>query len=1280
MIILKHLTIERFRLLRSMNLHFPQRGSILIQGQNEAGKSAFIESIYFALYGECFATSRGKRPLDDLILYGSSQANVTLTLSVGTTDLVIGRTIERGRGQQVTLQVRRLGLPDEDYITDLPTANARIIAELGRMNADALRNACLLEQKGLNRLETVSGVEREATVRKLLGLERFSELAEQFQVGPQDEQLLQESTERLRLAEIQTRIPQLSEKLHEVESALDAVSVCDSLAEIQLQEREITELEETLEELLARRLQLKSKQARIQQIKKADKTLSEIISSYDEIAEARNLIPQLESEIAELELREREELPKLERRVAELADLTRSFGTLQRMSNDLLTAIDSLKNLETQAHKYNEVKQDLAALDEQISEARSRLQSAQQSLREWEERRQTVLPQLEARLQRLNILAERLQALKQLEEQYVRHASSKSQAEESSVKLTTVQRDLREAEQELALLEREAYQAQQRAQDLENIWRHITARRLIEEWVRLKSLLQDLTQVEQKLQVARQEQSRLTQANLETKAVARRYMLYCVGSVFIVIICAISIPILILSSIPLLPILLGLVVLAALGGAAYTFVTYSKLQKGVHEALEREQEAISQVGSMVAARETASRMSSQDQEALLRLENEMRSLNIPFPQSLDEAQQFLQRPQPQSDPAQIQQQLKEKREAASTAYNRVNVTREAIASLHKERARLAEIGQQEQWYSLEEGLRNAQAAIERMQQEIVLLAGQDNFPLSSVTARIQASPVPPTHSFTSGSFLPISDGEDLVDVPDLQSLVESTIKALKGEITSLSSRLDVITDLTSQVKIHQEAINVLLSRKKAVEDQHLPTMVNDPNVQLEHAREQQSTLRNALQSLQDSLRQRVKPLGVTFGQAAISQAELLARKQLEELQITLGNKIMLQEKHSHYTQVLRNSQESLSEHYKQLAKFSNTLGSWIVPLNPFAEALIGLRNRCQRELEEANEERVLRDLTSLEQQEAASNAKIALCQEDIITAQSFITDLLAQRGRPEAKSSDRQNIEAVWPLVGQYKVEDRSRLEDERVSLEDELHTLEQQELELSNRLTTGSAKLDLEEMRSQMEVQDRSYQTKKRGGEMIRVVNERLLSKMLPRTEYYMQQILPLLTGGRYHDVHLEAEPEDGAIGGGPYQIQVWDSGAGEYVQKAALSGGAADQLSLALRLAFAISVLPRELSAAPGFVILDEPLSSFDRGRARSLVDVVTGDILSQHFEQIILVSHSSAFDPAMFPYHIYMDNGLVVESNLPVVPTFALEAPQGVTEALVPVPVGLSNKEES
>ena len=241
------------------------------------------------------------------------------------------------------------------------------------------------------------------------------------------------------------------------------------------------------------------------------------------------------------------------------------------------------------------------------------------------------------------------------------------------------------------------------------------------------------------------------------------------------------------------------------------------------------------------------------------------------------------------------------------------------------------------------------------------------------------------------------------------------------------------------------------------------------------------------------------------------------------------------------------------------------------------------------------------------------------------------------------------------------------------MSLESELSDLEKQELELSTQLGAQDKSLNLEEVRTRMQQQERLYQTKKHGNLLIKEVDERLLHKMLPRTEYYMQQILPLLTGGRYHDVHLETEPEENTLSGGPCQIQVWDSAAGAYVPMSALSGGAADQLSLALRLAFAIATLPRELNAAPGFVLLDEPLSSFDRGRAQALVDVVNGELLSQHFEQIILVSHSSAFDPAMFPYHVYMDNGVVVEGNLPVVPTFPVMIADNVTETQIPVAVG-------
>src|SRR6266446_2343313 len=185
MIILKHLTAERFRLLREIDLHFPQRGSILIQGPNEAGKSTLFESIYFALYGEPLASTRKKRSrseegrYDDLILYGENQASVTLTLTIGPTELTISRSIERGKGQTVALNVRKLGMPKEELITNLEAVNARIIAEIGGIDGATLRNSCFMEQKALSCLEQLSGSERETTVRKLLGLEKLTRLAEQ---------------------------------------------------------------------------------------------------------------------------------------------------------------------------------------------------------------------------------------------------------------------------------------------------------------------------------------------------------------------------------------------------------------------------------------------------------------------------------------------------------------------------------------------------------------------------------------------------------------------------------------------------------------------------------------------------------------------------------------------------------------------------------------------------------------------------------------------------------------------------------------------------------------------------------------------------------------------------------------------------------------------------------------------------------------------------------------------------------------------------------------------
>ncbi len=693
MIILKHVTIERFRLLRAMNLHFPQRGSILIQGPNEAGKSALIESLYFALYGEPLFVKRGKRSLDDLIFYGAATAHVTLVLSIGATELTIARTLERGKGQRVVLQVRRLGLPDEEPISGLQAANARIIAELGQMDGESLRNACLIEQKGLNRLETVSGKTREATVRKLLGLEKLEQLtAQRFNLLPEDERLLKESAARLQLAEIQARIPQLSAQLDSFEAALDAVKVSELLRDIDEQDAEIAELEQNLEQIQRRRVELKSHQGRVQHLKRADATLAEIIASYEDMAEARREIPELERQIAELERREREELPSLEKRVNELAELTRSFGTLQRMSNDLLTAVDAIKELEQELKHYNIAQQDLKVLDEQMAHVQSRLAQVKQSWQDLEERRRTGRPQLEARLLRLNNLVDRLGVLKQLETRYTQRLASRTLEEENAGQLKKVQKDLRETEQELALVEREAKQVQQQADAQDKIWRQISIRRQLEEWQRLKSLSLGLAQAEQHVRVAHQHQSKLNQAAMDARSTVHRYMIILglcgVGALICLLVAIFTFQQLLLLAVVALIVLFAVI--------AIGFVNYQNYRKAVEEEKSADhvlQDAISRVGMMVAARETAVRMAGSS-DALLQVENEIRSLGGSIPRAPEEAQQILEQTKDQGDLGEVQRQMKEKIEAANAARNQVNVTMEAVAALRKERARTGRTAQE----------------------------------------------------------------------------------------------------------------------------------------------------------------------------------------------------------------------------------------------------------------------------------------------------------------------------------------------------------------------------------------------------------------------------------------------------------------------------------------------------------------------------------------------------------------------------------------------------------
>jgi exonuclease SbcC len=145
---------------------------------------------------------------------------------------------------------------------------------------------------------------------------------------------------------------------------------------------------------------------------------------------------------------------------------------------------------------------------------------------------------------------------------------------------------------------------------------------------------------------------------------------------------------------------------------------------------------------------------------------------------------------------------------------------------------------------------------------------------------------------------------------------------------------------------------------------------------------------------------------------------------------------------------------------------------------------------------------------------------------------------------------------------------------------------------------------------------------------------SESLRNRVKPQAERYMSQILPVITSGRYKAVQLEDD----------YTVRVFDPEAGEFRPKEVFSGGTEDQLLLAMRLAFALALIPQAKGRNPEFLFLDEPLGSSDKVRREGILELMHKE-LSQNFKQIFLISHVGDLEVEADTV-IEMENGTVRE----------------------------------
>lgn len=339
MIRLQNIVIQNYKLLRFVNLTFPERASVLIEGYNESGKSSLFEAIYFALYGDPLvvedSAGRGRGKGDSVIRYNAQQARVILTLQIDDLLATVERTINRTSATQAKLT---LLYPDKhkEIISGQTHVTPRLIQEMGSLTSDALLNSCFVEQKKLGKLEDLSRADRQTSLESLLNLSHLSTIQESFAVTQQDKQDLLRARQQLEIAQIDLHIPQYEQQCDQMQRQLTIRSARSQWEQLQEKRQAQQRVLENSAALQQHRQSMNDLQHKHNQLAQQEEPLRQLLQMTDRKTQLEKIQVDLGMELEHINLIMTETLPQAQRRGELLAEALDCLQQQQQIHEQLL--------------------------------------------------------------------------------------------------------------------------------------------------------------------------------------------------------------------------------------------------------------------------------------------------------------------------------------------------------------------------------------------------------------------------------------------------------------------------------------------------------------------------------------------------------------------------------------------------------------------------------------------------------------------------------------------------------------------------------------------------------------------------------------------------------------------------------------------------------------------------------------------------------------------------------------------------------------------------------
>lgn len=419
------LSLTNFMCYRRATLDFAGIHVACLSGENGAGKSALLEAITWALWGN---TRLGARGDDDLIRLGQDKMHVEFAFDL---DGELYRVIRRRHGARhsrttLDFQVKR----DERWCSLVEggvRATQRKIENILGLDYDTFVNSALLRQGHVDEFTVKTASERKRVLSDILGLDRWSTYEDQVKERQKSIEAELEAT-GLRLEEIEMELGRRSQYEAQLEAAQAAV---DELAE------GLEEAQQTYQRMEAARAERHQVDAQIaDQLERIEQAEQELVRLTRERSEREKRLEECEQLLAQSEqvaagYRAYQGAVDLERRLGgrlrqsvELDERRREMESrisearhqLEARHEMLATRVDELaKNLPTQALE-DELEEVNAQLDHltRLSESR---EAAKDDLARIAEERATLQARNDALRSDMEALKDRIRLLREADAQ-----------------------------------------------------------------------------------------------------------------------------------------------------------------------------------------------------------------------------------------------------------------------------------------------------------------------------------------------------------------------------------------------------------------------------------------------------------------------------------------------------------------------------------------------------------------------------------------------------------------------------------------------------------------------------------------------------------------------------------------------------------------------------------------------------------------------------------------------------------------------------------------------